>query len=113
MYVVGDGVGLGSRPPGIQRHVTGIGASVDWAADQRKVIITMKNKTIELWIGQGVAKVNGTAAPIDPNNPDVKPVLAPPGRTMLPLRFIVENLGCKVDWNQNNRQMVTITYPAS
>jgi hypothetical protein len=29
---------------------------------------------------------------------------------MLPLRFIAENLGCQVDWNQA-QQEVKVTYP--
>ncbi|MGC8788639.1 MAG: stalk domain-containing protein [Caldisericum sp.] len=27
------------------------------------------------------------------------PVIIPPERTMLPIRFIAENLGCWVHWN--------------
>jgi hypothetical protein len=30
---------------------------------------------------------------------------------MLPLRFVSENLGCQVDWNQDSRE-IKITYPA-
>jgi hypothetical protein len=30
---------------------------------------------------------------------------------MLPLRFVAENLGCKVDWDGTTRT-ITITYPA-
>ena len=46
---------------------------------------------------------------IDPSNPNVKPfIIDPPGRTMLPLRFISEALGCNVQWNEA-LQLVTIT----
>jgi titin len=54
--------------------------------------------------------VNGIGTPIDPQNPNVAPIIVPPGRTMLPLRFIAESLGCQVDWNQA-LQEVTVTYP--
>ena len=47
---------------------------------------------------------------IDEKNPDVKLVVIPPGRTMLPLRFIAEQLGCDVEWIAESNQ-VKIKYP--
>ena len=42
---------------------------------------------------------------------DTVPVIVPPGRTMLPARFIAEALGDTVNWNSATQQ-VTITVPA-
>ncbi|MGB9794671.1 MULTISPECIES: stalk domain-containing protein [Caldisericum] len=36
---------------------------------------------------------------MDSTNTKVIPVIIPPERTMLPIRFIAENLGCWVHWN--------------
>jgi len=94
----------------IRYVATPLGAVVDWNAAQQKVTIAMNGKTIELWIDVSTAKVNGVNTPIDANNPNVTPIIVPPGRTMLPLRFIAENLGCQVDWNQA-LQEVKVTYP--
>jgi hypothetical protein len=88
---------------------TPLGASVDWSQVDQKVTVGLNGKKIELWIGQGSANVNGTTMPIDPNNPGVAPVIVPPGRTMLPLRFITESLGCQVAWDPTS-QSATITY---
>lgn len=88
-----------------------LGAVVSWNGDERKVTITTASKIIELWIDNNVARVNGVSTFIDPANSDVKPVILPPGRTMLPLRFIAENLGCDVGWN-GPLQEVTVTYTA-
>lgn len=88
-----------------------LGATVGWDAKEQKVTITFKGITIELWIGKNTAKVNGEYKLIDAGNPNVKPITIPPGRTMLPIRFIAENLGCKVDWNPDLKE-VKITYPA-
>lgn len=82
-----------------------LGANVLWEAAQRKVTITFADKVIELWIGQAAAKVNGTAVPIDPTNPEVKPLILN-NRTMLPLRFVSENLGAAVDWHESDRSIV-------
>lgn len=88
-----------------------IGASVTWNNDEEKVTISLKDKVIELWINKNLARINGQYVLIDPANPNVTPIIIPPGRTMLPLRFIAETLGSKVDWDQN-KQEVTVTYPA-
>lgn len=88
-----------------------LGAEVSWNDSEKKVIITFKDITIELWIGKNSAKVNGAYKFIDPENPKVTPIIIPPGRTMLPIRFIAENMGCKVDWDANLRE-VKVTYPA-
>ena len=93
----------------IRDVATALGATVSWDAAAQKVTVAVGGKTIELWIGQGTAKINGTTVPIDSGNPDVTPILAPSGRVMLPLRFISENLGCQVDWNPS-LQEIKLTY---
>ena len=45
---------------------------------------------------------------IDDNNHDVKPIIIN-DRTMLPLRFVAENLGYTVQWDPATRT-ITITY---
>jgi hypothetical protein len=86
-----------------------LGAQVEWDANERKVTIELNENTIELWIDKNTARINGIYTPIDPGNPGITPLVQPPGRTMLPLRFIAEQLGCQVDWDQG-KQMVTVTY---
>lgn len=87
-----------------------LGATVAWDEAQRKVTIT-GTKTIELWIDNPWAKVNGVSVLIDPDNQKVRPIIMmPAGRTMMPLRFITETLGCQVEWN-GAIQEVLIKYP--
>ena len=85
-----------------------LGASIGWDANEKKVTVSLKDTIIELWIGKNIARVNGVDTPIDPNNPKVVPMIIQ-GRTMLPVRFVAENLGCQVDWDANTKT-VTITY---
>ena len=56
-----------------------------------------------------MARVNGNYKFIDPDNPNVVPIIIE-GRTMLPIRFVAENLGCDVKWDGVTKT-VTITYP--
>ena len=94
----------------IRAIVEALGGTIGWDGTERKVTINFKDTVIELWIGKPQAKVNGETKWIDSNNHSVKPIIVN-GRTMLPLRFVAENLGCKVDWNSNTKT-ITITYPA-
>ncbi|MEN6390100.1 MAG: stalk domain-containing protein [Syntrophomonas sp.] len=87
-----------------------LGATVNWDSNESKVTIVLNGQTIELWIGQGYAKVNGLSTPIDPGNPAVVPIIQAPGRSMLPLSFISEALGCTVDWNPDIQE-IKVTYP--
>ena len=86
-----------------------LGATVEWEQKEQKVTIRFKETIIELWIGNNTARVNGEYKFIDSANINVKPITIPPGRTMLPIRFIAENLGCKVDWNPELKE-VKVTY---
>ena len=84
-----------------------LGAAVDWDGNTEKVTVRLMDTKLELWIGQSNALVNGVTTPIDPDNTNVKPLLLS-DRTMLPLRFVTENLGCEVAWDGDTQQ-VTIT----
>jgi hypothetical protein len=88
---------------------TPLGATVNWDPAQQMVTVSLNSNTVELWINQATANVNGAATPIDSTNPAVTPVIAG-GRTMLPLRFIAESLGCQVNWDASTQE-VTVTYP--
>ncbi len=92
----------------IRAIVEALGGTVSWDPVQRMVTINLGDNMINLWIGKPQAMVNGVMKWIDDSNHDVKPIIIN-DRTMLPLRFVAENLGCKVDWNGTTRT-ITITY---
>lgn len=84
-----------------------IGADIQWIDAEKKVIINQGSTIIELWIGKNKAEINGRSIPIDPDNSSVMPLIIN-GRTMMPLRFIAENLGCEVQWIPENSQIKII-----
>ncbi len=92
----------------IRAVVEALGGNVNWSSSDKKVTVSLGLVTIELWIGKPQAKVNGTTKWIDDANSKVVPEIIN-GRTMIPLRFVAENLGATVDWNQDTKT-VTITY---
>jgi hypothetical protein len=86
-----------------------LGAEVLWDGNEKKVTVILSSNKIELWIGKAIAEVNEKDVQIDPNNLKVVPLIIQ-GRTMLPVRFVAENLGASVEWDAKT-QTVTITYP--
>lgn len=82
----------------IRAFVESIGGRVYWKASNKEVRVLLDNKEIKLWIGKKAAKVNGKT-----RNNDVAPFISDTSRTMIPLRFIVENLGCDVEWDGQTR----------
>jgi hypothetical protein len=86
-----------------------LGGSISYDDSSRLVTIVFKDKTIKLWIDNDTAEVNGMKLKIDTNNSSVKPIIIN-SRTMLPVRFVAENLGCSVNWDDKTRK-ITLTYP--
>jgi hypothetical protein len=84
-----------------------MGGTVDWNATTRTATVTVGSNTLELTLGKNIALFNGTATPID-TDPKVLPLIIN-GRTMLPLRFVVESLGAQVSYDQATKT-ITITY---
>jgi len=92
----------------IRAIIEALGGTVSWDANEKKVTVILGNDTIELWIGKNTAKVNGGYTPIYSTNSKVVPEIIN-SRTMLPLRFVTENLGCDVQWDGTTKT-ITITY---
>ena len=81
-----------------------VGAEVLWDNEERKVTYTKKDRVIILYVDKKIAYVNGEEKELD-----VAPFIKN-GRTLVPVRFVSENLDSLVEWNPNERT-VRITYP--
>ena len=88
--------------------IEALGGTISWNGKTREVTIQLNGNTIVLTIDKPTALVNGIKTPIDPKNGKVTPIIIN-NRTYLPLRFIVEHLGCTVDWNPSTRT-ITVYY---
>jgi photosystem II stability/assembly factor-like uncharacterized protein len=82
-----------------------LGANVQWFDKDKKVLINLKNTEISLFIGNPKAYVNGKEVLIDSQNLKVVPVIIG-GRTFVPIRFVSESLGAKVEWDPLFRQVI-------
>lgn len=86
----------------IRAVVEELGGEVSWDAAARTVTVTKDSDVISLTIDSNLAEVNSQSV-----ERDTTPVIVNE-RTLLPLRFVSENLGAEVVWNAENRQ-ITIT----
>ncbi len=92
----------------VRAIVETLGGTISWNDREQLVSVLFINKTIKLWINNPVAEVNGVKLNIDEDNKDVKPIIIN-SRTMLPIRFVAENLGCTVSWDDTTKK-ITIYY---
>ena len=79
-----------------------LNCNVDWDGNTQTVIISSESTLIRLQIGNNKAIVYRAEETLD------APPIISNDRTMLPARFIAENLNCKVDWDGDTKT-VTIT----
>jgi cell wall-associated NlpC family hydrolase len=75
-----------------------MGYKVDYAFEGRQVKVKISNlaRVIELKTGENQATVNGNKVSLDTN------AMFTEGRTYVPVRFISESLGSKVQWDNKN-----------
>ncbi len=74
--------------------VEALGGTIEWFEDRQTVKMTLDEKSIEIVIGSLDANIDGEATKL------YKAPFIKDGRTMIPLRFVSENLGCQVSWYQ-------------
>ncbi len=79
-----------------------LGATVTWNEAEAKVTITKGDVTIEIYIGQPFALVNGQPVQLD------APAFIENDRTYLPLRFVAEALGATVLWDADTNTVTII-----
>jgi C1A family cysteine protease len=87
-----------------------MGGTVGWDPVTKTATVTVGSNMLELTLGKNTALFNGTATPID-TDPKVLPMIIN-GRTMLPLRFVVESLGAEVSYDRAT-ETITIIYAKS
>lgn len=81
-----------------------LGSEVGWNGDTKTVTAKKEDSIIKLQIGSIDAYLNQQNIKLD-----VSPIITD-GRTLIPIRFISEALGCTVDWEGDTRTVI-ITSP--
>ena len=79
-----------------------MGADVGWYNEHQMAVVQQNDRTVEITINNPIASVNGATATMD------VPARLIESKTMVPLRFLSENLGYTVEWD-DEANMVIIT----
>lgn len=77
----------------------GLGASVEWNQSSKTATISKDQTVIKLTTGSKTALINGNSIPLETS------VQSRQGRVMVPLRFVGEQLGLQVIWNQAKKHI--------
>ncbi|MBE7054374.1 MAG: hypothetical protein E7391_08945 [Ruminococcaceae bacterium] len=77
-----------------------LGATVTWDDSIKTATGVLDGTTVSLQINNTVAKVNGKDVTLD------VPAQIVNSRTLVPVRFISESLGCKVDWDDATKTVI-------
>ncbi|MDI6813915.1 MAG: stalk domain-containing protein [Desulfitobacteriaceae bacterium] len=75
-----------------------LGLEVDYQNGVATITNPANGKTVILYVGRSEAEVNGQKVALD-----VPAQVVPPGRTVVPLRFVSENLGADVKWFEDGQ----------
>ena len=70
-----------------------LGGTAEWNANAKTVTLAIDGKTIQMTIGVTLEKYGVSPIIID-------------DRTYVPIRFVAEELGAAVDWNENAQEIV-------
>lgn len=83
-----------------------IGATVTFVSSTEPIKIVKNGMTIELTINSTSATVNGVTTTLDVPAKLIRDKSVGIDKTMVPVRFVTESLGYKVDWDGYNREVV-------
>jgi hypothetical protein len=86
----------------IRAIVESLGGSVGWDTTDRRLDIRLGSRAVTVWVGKTTTKVNGSSATIS-----TAPAIIG-ARTMIPLRFVAESLGCLVGWDQPTKGVTVV-----
>ncbi|MCX8095096.1 MAG: stalk domain-containing protein [Caldisericia bacterium] len=82
-----------------------IGGTVIWDGNEKKVMITLYDTSLTMWVNKLNYYVNSVLFMMDS-----PPLLLPPGRVFVPIRVVSESLGASVLWDEKEKK-ITILYP--
>lgn len=81
-----------------------LGATVNWDSKEKKVTYILMSNTVEIWIGNRTARING----IEVQMPGPPVIVS--SKTLVPLRFVGNALGAGISWDQATKT-ATVEYP--
>jgi hypothetical protein len=86
----------------IRALIEALGGTVEWDPSLHAITLTLGSSVVTMTVGKNTADVGGRTVKLD-----VPPTITN-GRTLVPLRFVAENLGCQVTWDAPTRTATVV-----
>lgn len=80
--------------------VEALGANLEWEGTEQRITITAGARKVVIWVDRPQAIIDGVSTTLD-----VPPTILD-GRTMVPLRFVSENLSADLAYNPDDQSIV-------
>ena len=90
----------------IRAVIESMGGTVGWDGAAREITLDAGGNSVTMWLNSTDMIVNG-----EQKEMDVAPITIN-DRTMVPLRFAAENVGCVVEWLNKTSEIVVVFYTA-
>jgi len=88
----------------IRAIIEAMGGNVGWEDAEEKIILTLGDRNVNMWVDKKEMQVNGNTVEIDVAPQIVKE------RTLVPVRFAAESSGCSVEWLSRTSEIVIVFY---
>lgn len=88
----------------IRAIIEAMGGTVGWEDATQKITLEANGHKVEMQLGEMEINADGNKLGID-----VAPTTLN-GRTMLPVRFVAENIGCEIEWIGSTQQIVIVFF---
>ena len=88
----------------IVQAINGEERGVEWDEEERCITLEGNDRVVQMWIDNKDILVNG-----QPDTIDIAPFIGN-GRTFIPVRFVAENLGLRIEWLSTANKVVIVYY---
>ena len=86
----------------IRAIVEALGGTVGWDGGTKEITLALGGNKVQMWLNSKNISVNGAGKTMD-----IAPQIINE-RTLLPIRFAAENLGCQISWINSTKQIVIV-----
>jgi hypothetical protein len=88
----------------IRAIIEAMGGTVGWEDATRKITLNANGHKVEMWLDKKDLFVDGVSKEMD------VALFAAFNRTMVPVRFAAENVGCAVEWINSDKTIVVVYF---
>ena len=86
----------------IRSVIEAMGGDVGWEAGEGRITLVAQGHEVVMWLGERSIVADGEAGSMDVAAQSIN------DRTMVPVRFAAENVGCQIAWIGSTREVIIV-----